>query len=71
MNIFLFIRDKYFFQQSLRSLLLPWIVLEFVPFAAQLAAIIIVFVYGKDDPILSDGGTYIIAGLGQIVAFGM
>ena len=50
--------------------MLPWIVLEFVPFAAQLAGIIIMFVYGKDDEVLAAGGTYIIAGLGQIIAFG-
>jgi len=45
-------------------------VLEFGPFGLQLAGIIIMFVYGKDDPILAEGGTYIIAGLLQIVAFG-
>ncbi|KAL7646621.1 UNVERIFIED_CONTAM: hypothetical protein RMT77_001872 [Armadillidium vulgare] len=54
---------------ELRALLLPWIVFEFVPFAIQLAGIVIVFVYGKDDPTLSQGGIYIIAGLVQIIAF--
>ncbi|KAF2367064.1 hypothetical protein FHG87_002167 [Trinorchestia longiramus] len=54
---------------NLRSLLMPWIVLEFGPFAAQLAGIIFLFVYGKDDEVLSKGGTYIIAGLLQIIAF--
>ncbi|XP_018020739.1 uncharacterized protein LOC108677100 isoform X2 [Hyalella azteca] len=54
---------------NLRSLLLPWVVLEFGPFAAQLGGIIFLFVYGKDDAVLSKGGTYIIAGLLQIIAF--
>ncbi|KAK4307546.1 hypothetical protein Pmani_020692 [Petrolisthes manimaculis] len=35
---------------SLRALLLPWLVLEMVPFALQLTTIILLFVYGKDDP---------------------
>ncbi|XP_042216314.1 uncharacterized protein LOC121862264 [Homarus americanus] len=54
---------------SLRSLLLPWIVLEMVPFALQVAGIVILFVYGKDDPTLSRGGVYIIAGLINIICF--
>ncbi|XP_042891457.1 uncharacterized protein LOC122265988 [Penaeus japonicus] len=54
---------------SIRVLLLPWLVLEFVPLAAQVASIIALFMYGKDDPTLSQGGAYIISGLLCILAF--
>ncbi|XP_076045669.1 uncharacterized protein LOC143027908 [Oratosquilla oratoria] len=54
---------------DLRSLLLPWIVLEIVPFGVQIACIVIMFVFGRNDPVLGPGGSYIIAGLLQIVAF--
>ncbi|KAK3863321.1 hypothetical protein Pcinc_030891, partial [Petrolisthes cinctipes] len=54
---------------SLRSLLLPWLVLEMVPFALQITTIIILFVFGKDDPTLAKGGVYIVSGLLNIVCF--
>lgn len=54
---------------NLRSLLLPWIALEMVPFALQVAGIVILFVYGKDDPTLSKGGVYIVSGLINIICF--
>ncbi|XP_064082020.1 uncharacterized protein LOC135198418 [Macrobrachium nipponense] len=54
---------------GLRKLLLPWIVLEFGFFAVQVAIIIILFVYGKNDPTLSKGGAYIIAGILNIIGF--
>lgn len=56
--------------QSIRSLLLPWIGMELIPMALQVAVIVIVFVYGKDDTTLSQGGVYIITGLLNIIAFG-
>ncbi|XP_069175455.1 uncharacterized protein [Procambarus clarkii] len=54
---------------SIRSLLLPWIVLEMVPFVIQVAGIVVLFVYGKDDPTFSKGGVYIISGLINIICF--
>ncbi|XP_063889740.1 uncharacterized protein LOC135116315 isoform X1 [Scylla paramamosain] len=54
---------------GIRSLLLPWLIVEVVPFGFQVAAVVILFVFGRDDPTLSRGGVYIVAGLINIVAF--
>ncbi|XP_050710768.1 protocadherin-15-like [Eriocheir sinensis] len=54
---------------NIRSLLLPWLAVEVVPFGVQVGAVVVLFVYGRDDPTLSRGGVYIVAGLINIVAF--